>query len=189
MAGLKLKLRPEEQILINGAVVQNGKHQVELTVKTQNTRILRLRDAIHPNDANTPVKRICYIAQLAVAGEVSDEAAQTDFVKGATALLDVFRDDAVRTVINDAITQAKAMNFYKAMQTARKLIPHEEALTALFAGAEAPSQKIAADMTATLTALKDQLVGEKAEKFSGAGRNAPVEEGNFPIVERKRANE
>jgi flagellar protein FlbT len=70
MTGLRLKLGPNEQVLINGAVVQNGQSKVELRIKTPNTNILRLRDAIHPDQVDTPTKRVCYIAQLAVAGEV-----------------------------------------------------------------------------------------------------------------------
>ncbi len=176
MSGLKLKLRPEEQILINGAVIQNGKHQTELTVKTPGARILRLRDAIHPNDANTPVKRICYVAQLAVAGEVSDQAAQADFLQGAVALQGVFRDEAILETLQEAIDFAKENNFYKAMQSARKLITHEAMLTSFFQNPEASaSGKNAFSATETLAVLHEQLVKEKAEKFSGAGRNAAAE--------------
>jgi flagellar protein FlbT len=130
MAGLKLKLRPEEQILINGAIIQNGSRQVELTVKTPNTRILRLRDAIHPDDATTPVKRVCYIAQLAVAGEVSDTEAYNDFSIGIQALQKVFFDEVSVMLMKKALDDAKDFDFYKAMQAMRKLIPYEDALFA-----------------------------------------------------------
>jgi flagellar protein FlbT len=63
MTGLRLKLGPNEQVLINGAVVQNGQTKIELRIKTPNTNILRLRDAIHPDQVDTPTKRVCYIAQ------------------------------------------------------------------------------------------------------------------------------
>lgn len=128
MAGLKLKLRPEEQILINGAVIQNGSHQVELTVKTPNTKILRLRDALHPNDVNTPTKRVCYIAQLAVAGEVSDEAALEQFTVGVNSLKEVFKDIVSQGLMNQALEYAGKHDFYKAMQAMRKIMKHEEVL-------------------------------------------------------------
>lgn len=69
MAGLVLKLRPFERLLINGAVLQNGSRAARLRVRTAGASILRLRDALHPRDAASPAGRIYYLAQLAIAGE------------------------------------------------------------------------------------------------------------------------
>ena len=71
MSGLILKLRAHEQVLVNGVVMQNGDRNARLVVKTPDAKILRLRDAIHPDEVDTPVKRVCYIAQLLVSGSVS----------------------------------------------------------------------------------------------------------------------
>lgn len=57
MTGLVLKLGPKERILINGAVIENGDRRSRITVLTAQANILRLKDAIHPDDANTPVRR------------------------------------------------------------------------------------------------------------------------------------
>jgi hypothetical protein len=75
MPGLILKLRAHEQVLVNGVVMQNGDRNTRLIVKTPDAKILRLRDAIHPDDVDTPVKRVCYIAQVVVAGEADQERA------------------------------------------------------------------------------------------------------------------
>ncbi len=165
MAGLKLKLRPEEQILINGAVIQNGMKQVELTVKTSGTRILRLRDAIHPDDATTPVKRVCYIAQLVVAGEVDEVSALADFTTGVSALQKVFRDEGSLETMNIALEHAQSGDFYKAMQSMRKLIRYEEALFARFGMLEEmmPSNQEASNVLDTLSSLKTRLLDN--EKF------------------------
>lgn len=167
MAGLKLKLRPEEQILINGAVIQNGMKQVELTVKTAGTRILRLRDAIHPDDVNTPVKRVCYIAQLAVAGEVDDIAALADFTTGITALQKVFRDAGSQETMETALSHAKMGDFYKAMQAMRKLIKYEEALFARcdMLGNTMPPNQETDNVIETLASLQTRLLDN--EKFCG----------------------
>ena len=63
MSGLVLKLAPKERILINGAVIENGDRRSRLSIMTPNANILRLRDAIHPGEVTTPVRRVCYIAQ------------------------------------------------------------------------------------------------------------------------------
>lgn len=68
MSGLVLKLGPRERILINGAVIENGDRRSRLSIVTPKANILRLRDALHPDDASTPVRRICYTAQLILTG-------------------------------------------------------------------------------------------------------------------------
>ncbi len=75
MSGLILKLRPHEELMINGVVVENGERNARLRVKTEGAHILRLKDAITPEEATTPLKRAYYIAQLAVAGQLSNAEA------------------------------------------------------------------------------------------------------------------
>ncbi|WP_375201675.1 flagellar biosynthesis repressor FlbT [Hyphococcus sp.] len=75
MSGLILKLRPHEELMINGVVVENGDRNARLRVKTEGAHILRLKDAITPEEATTPLKRAYYIAQLAVAGQLSNTEA------------------------------------------------------------------------------------------------------------------
>ena len=77
MSGLVLKLGPHERVLINGAVIENGDKRSRLAIMTPNAKILRLRDAIHPEEVNTPVRRVCYIAQLVLTGD-ADPADRTD---------------------------------------------------------------------------------------------------------------
>ena len=50
MTGLVLKLGPHERVLINGAVIENGEKRSRLAIMTPNANILRLRDAIHPEE-------------------------------------------------------------------------------------------------------------------------------------------
>ena len=69
MPGLILKLRPHERFLVNGAALENGARRTQLNIITPDSNVLRLRDAIDPAEANTPVRRVCYIAQMVVAGE------------------------------------------------------------------------------------------------------------------------
>ena len=126
MTGLRLKLRPKERVLINGAVVENGRTQVELRVLTPETKILRLRDALHPDQIDTPTRRVCYIAQLVVAGEVSPEEALSRFVRGVVELKQVFLDPGSQATMEQAIRQARANNFYKAMQCMRRILLYEE---------------------------------------------------------------
>ena len=50
MSGLVIKLGPKERVLINGAVIENGDKRSKISIKTPNANVLRLKDAIHPDE-------------------------------------------------------------------------------------------------------------------------------------------
>lgn len=128
MAGLILKLRAHEQILVNGVVMQNGERNTRLIVKTPDAKILRLRDAIAPGEANTPVKRVCYIAQLAVAGETDLNEARRQLGRGIGQLQDALKGHAGSAHLDDAEDALADENFYGVMRSLRRLLPIEEKL-------------------------------------------------------------
>lgn len=128
MPGLILKLRAHEQILVNGVVMQNGDRNARLIIKTPDARILRLRDAIHPDDANTPVRRVCYIAQLAVAGESDLTEASSQLQTGIDQLRRALDGLDGLEHLDNAQNATRDENFYGALKHLRKLIPIEDAL-------------------------------------------------------------
>lgn len=128
MPGLILKLRAHEQILVNGVVMQNGDRSARLIVKTPDARILRLRDAIHPDEVDTPVKRVCYIAQLAVAGEAEEQEAARQLRRGIAQLRDALVGMEGSDCLDEAQEALRGRNFYGAMRALRRLLPVEAAL-------------------------------------------------------------
>jgi len=128
MPGLILKLRAHEQILVNGVVMQNGDRNARLIIKTPDANILRLRDAIHPDDADTPVKRVCYIAQLAVAGEVDPQAAAVQLGVGIGQLQDALANFEGCEHLDAAIEQLRRRNFYGVLRALRQILPVESML-------------------------------------------------------------
>ena len=130
MPGLILKLRAHEQILVNGVVMQNGDRNARLIIKTPDAKILRLRDAIHPDEATTPVKRVCYIAQLGVAGEVDPEQAKDQLATGIGQLSDALDGIEGSECLAEAASALNDDNFYGVLRALRRLLPIEEALLA-----------------------------------------------------------
>ena len=102
MTGLVLKLGPGERVLINGAVIENGERRSRLAIKTPNAHILRLRDAIHPQEVNTPVRRVCYIAQLVLSGDVTPQDARMQLLRGIEQLSQVLCDPDSRDLLTAA---------------------------------------------------------------------------------------
>ena len=130
MSGLVLKLAPNERILINGVVLENGDRRARISVKTPHANILRLRDAIHPDDAVTPVSRICYEAQLILSGDRAVDDGRKILLRGIEQLTQVFEDRDSRHLLGDATEGVVENNFYRARRALRDLLPREARLLA-----------------------------------------------------------
>jgi flagellar biosynthesis repressor protein FlbT len=130
MSGLVLKLNPKERILINGAVVENGERRSRLAIMTPNANILRLRDAIHPDEVTTPVRRVCYIAQLILSGDAVPQEARFQLLRGVEQLSQVLTDTDSRALLAEATNAAVSNQFYQSLKALRALLPREERLLA-----------------------------------------------------------
>ncbi len=130
MSGLVLKLAPKERVLINGAVIENGDRRSRLAIMTPNAHILRLRDAIHPEEVNTPVRRVCYIAQLVLSGDVEPTEARMQLLRGIEQLSQVLTDPDSRLQLNQATAAVIEDQPYQVLKALRALLPREERLLA-----------------------------------------------------------
>ena len=139
MTGLVLKLAPYERVLINGAVIENGERRSRFSIVTPNAHILRLRDALHPDQANTPVRRVCYVAQLALSGDADAGQARAQVLRGIEQLSQVFRDPDSRELLAGASRAAAASEFYPALRLLRALIAREDRLLAGASGNGPPA--------------------------------------------------
>lgn len=134
MSGLVLKLGPRERVLINGAVIENGDRRSRLSIVTPNANILRLRDAIHPEEVNTPVRRVCYIAQLVLSGDADKDEARLQLLRGIEQLSQVLTDHDSRVLLDQATDALMDGQIYQALKALRGLLPREERLLAAAAG-------------------------------------------------------
>lgn len=130
MTGLILKLAPHERVLINGAVIENGEKRSRFSIVTPNANILRLRDAIHPEEVKTPVRRVCYIAQLVLSGDVQPEDATPQLLRGIEQLSQVLTDHDSRMLLSRATEATLDGEFYQTLRALRALLPREERLLA-----------------------------------------------------------
>jgi flagellar protein FlbT len=135
MPGLILKLCPAERFMVNGVVMENGPRRSRVTVLTPDASVLRLRDAIHPEEVDTPVRRVCYIAQLVLAGEVDAMSARSQMLTGIEQLSQVFTDPDSRRRLTEATAGVAEGRWYPALKALRALLGREARLIA--AGQEA----------------------------------------------------
>ena len=130
MSGLVLKLGPKERVLVNGAVIENGDRRTRLFVKTPEARILRLRDAIHPTQATTPVRRACYLAQLLLSGDAAAAEVRDRLLRRIEELSQVLRDPDSRALLAQAGASLVQEEHYHCLKALRALLPREERLLA-----------------------------------------------------------
>jgi flagellar biosynthesis repressor protein FlbT len=119
---LKVELKPHERIIIGDCVVTNGDGKTTLLIDG-NSPILREKDVMTLEQANTPVKRVYFLVQrMYLERDVSrfqEEYFQhvNELVRAAPSLL-----PALDSVNNWILTG----NLYKALREARALLPVEE---------------------------------------------------------------
>ena len=127
MSGLVLKLAAGERVVINGALLENGDKPSSLRVADGNARVLRCRDAIRPEEVNTPVKQVYYAIQLLITGDLSEDNVLPALRKELEALEDVFS-----TIDKSLIAQLKNMvergNYYSALCHLKQVVSIEAEL-------------------------------------------------------------
>ncbi|MEM1074324.1 MAG: flagellar biosynthesis repressor FlbT [Pseudomonadota bacterium] len=130
MSGLVLKLSPKERVLINGVVIENGDRRSRLSIMTPDANILRLRDAIHPEDAKTPVRRACFAMQLVLSGDKCAEEAHLPLLRQIEELSQVFTDPDSRSMLAEATRGLVEGHHYRSLKALRALLPREDRLLA-----------------------------------------------------------
>ena len=131
MSGLVLKLSPKERVLINGAVIENGDRRSRLAIMTPDANILRLRDAIHPEDAKTPVRRACFAVQLVLSGDHQAADVRAGLLRQVEELSQVFTDLDSRNALSEASNGIIENQHYRTLKALRTMLPREERLLAV----------------------------------------------------------
>lgn len=123
---LIIDLKPQERIIIGNALITNDANRTRLHIEGE-AAILREKDIMKEEDANSPCKRIYFTIQLmylakdpATLHEIYFQQIR-DIQNAAPSTSTFFM------VINDHIMQG---HYYKALKEARNLMEHERELIA-----------------------------------------------------------
>lgn len=121
---LKLSLKPNEKIVLNGAVIQNGDRRTTMLLQNK-ASVLREKDIMQAEEANTPARRIYFpVMMMYLSGadnaEVYNEFAlrMTEFMGAVTQVQAL--EDCV-TISRDVMSG----EYYKALSRCRKLMEFE----------------------------------------------------------------
>src|SRR5882757_6015210 len=116
---LKLKLRPNERVVINGCVIRNEDRQTVLTVGNF-AQILREKDILQPEQATTPGRTAYFRIQLLLLGEGDATLLQTEAAAALARLHAVFATSpTVQGRVLDAANALARGDHYKALAALR----------------------------------------------------------------------
>lgn len=122
---LKLILRPGEKIFIGGAVVQNGEHTAELAI-LNDVPLLREKDVMTEEEANSPCKRIYLCVQLMYM----DPGHLNQYQQSYRELLEQVLQAApsTATYFADINHHLACGRYYQAIKAAKQLVDYEQEL-------------------------------------------------------------
>lgn len=121
---LKLSLKPGERFVINGAVIANGDRRTSLIIQNKAT-LLRERDILQREEANTPAKRLYFIVMMMYLDPENDQAFYDEFAQRMTEFIGAVSDpEALRACVGVS-RNVMARDYYKALASCRVLMDYE----------------------------------------------------------------
>ena len=122
---LKVELKPHERIIIGSCVVTNTDQRARLLIDGDNIPILREKDILTPETANTPAKLVYLAVQLMYISPDPQNSHATYF--------SLLRDIVVTVpstwpIIEGINNQILTGDLYQALKEAKKLVTYERQL-------------------------------------------------------------
>ncbi len=121
---LKITLKPGERFVINGAVIENGDHRASMTIINR-TSILREKDIMQEEDANTPTKRIYFPVMMMYLDPDNTQKYYEEFVLRMTEFMGVIKNPDILAECVAVNRDLMANENYKALVKIRRLMDYE----------------------------------------------------------------
>ena len=125
---LKLSLKPGEKFVLNGAVVQNGDRRGVLILQNK-ASVLREKDILQPEDANTPAKRVYFPVMMMYLDETAAAKVYDEFALRLSEFMGATRNPEIMAECVQTSKHVMTREYYKALMSARKIVDYEESLT------------------------------------------------------------
>lgn len=124
---LKVELKPNEKIIIGSCVITNTEQRAKLLIEGERIPILREKDILTPETADTPAKLLYLAVQLMYISQDPQEHHPVYF--------DLMRDllaamPSAAAYVQEINNHILSGDYYKALKEAKKLIAYEEQLLA-----------------------------------------------------------
>lgn len=132
--GLTLSLKPREKFLVGGCLVENGPRRSSIRIVDDNIFVLRLTDALHPDEVCTPVTRAYHVAQMILACEVEEDEVRADLLERLDVLCGIFSQTPEAQAIRSAVEAAHARRYHGVLNALKQLRRLEAAMLVAMSG-------------------------------------------------------
>ncbi len=120
---LKISLKPNEKIYINGAVIRVDR---KVTVELMNdVQFLLENHVIQADDASTPLKQLYFILQVMLMNPAGAAEARAMFRRSLPLLLASFEDEQISGALKQIDRMVGEDHIYEALKAIRALYPLE----------------------------------------------------------------
>src|SRR4051812_3683364 len=120
---LRISLRDGEKMIVNGAVLRSvGRTDVSIENAAS---ILRGRDLMTPEEANTPARRLYFACMMAYVDQGDLTRHQNDIVRLVRELMDAVQSAEAKSACISFAQHVATSQFYKALADCRWLINYE----------------------------------------------------------------
>lgn len=120
---LRISLRDGEKIIVNGAVLR-AVGRMDLCVENT-VALLRGRDVMTPDDANTPARRLYFACMLAYIDQGDRTAHQDGILELVRAFMDALEATEARAMCISLVEKIAKGDFYRALADCRWLMTYE----------------------------------------------------------------
>ena len=137
---LVISLKPNEKLIISGAVIQNGDLQTRFRVENT-VSVLREKDILKENEADTPAKRLYFLIQLVYIDEPDRAGYERHFWAGIREFIQAA--PSAGRLIHDICDSFLDKQYYRSLKAAKKLIQYESRLLSRASPSQARRPEIA----------------------------------------------
>ena len=124
MGNIRLYIRPNEKLYINGAVVRfDRKVSIELL---NDVTFLMENHVMQAEEASTPLKQLYFVIQMLLMDPANTEAPTKLFRGMVDSLLEVAENEALRSGVAAVEAEVEAGKTFGALKILRELFPVEE---------------------------------------------------------------
>ncbi len=124
MGNIKLYLRANERIFINGAVLRvDRKVSIELL---NDTTFLLENHIMQKEDADTPLKQLYFVVQLLLMDPVNTEPSKKMFRSMIFDILETLENEDLKEGVKEVDIEVSTGKIFSALKMIRKLFPIEQ---------------------------------------------------------------
>jgi flagellar protein FlbT len=121
---LRITLKPQEKMILGGAVITNGNgFRCNLIIENK-VPILREKDILSESDANSLCRQLYFVIQLMYIDEENLDAHQKNYWKLVQHLIKAAPSSMILT--NQISEEILGGRYYQALKLAQKLIDYEQ---------------------------------------------------------------